>query len=55
MAKKCIILLRVSTDRQEIKSQKADLKLLAKADGYTKDEMIFIEGVGASAIKLNKK
>jgi len=50
---KCIILLRVSTDRQEIESQRKDLVNLAKADGYSKDEMIFIEGVGASAIKLN--
>ena len=53
MAKKAILLVRVSTDRQEIDTQKKDLKQLAIADGFNSSELKIIEGVGASAIKLN--
>lgn len=51
---KAILLVRVSTTRQEIDTQKKDLIEYAMADGYKKNELIIIEGVGASAIKLNK-
>lgn len=50
---KAIVLLRVSTDRQEIETQKKDLIKLARIDGYNESDLIPIEGVGASAIKLN--
>lgn len=53
MSKKAIVLLRVSTQRQEIESQRRDLIQLAKADGYSEGGLIFVEGVGASAIKMN--
>ena len=50
---KAIVLLRVSTDRQEIETQRKDLVELTRHDGYKESDLIFIEGVGASAIKLN--
>ena len=50
---KVILLLRISTTRQEIETQKNELVQLAKSDGYKENELIIIEGVGASAIKLN--
>lgn len=51
---KVILLIRTSTVRQEIESQKNELIQLAKSDNWTEEEMIIIEGVGSSAIKLNK-
>ncbi len=51
---KVILLVRTSTVRQEIESQKNELIQLAKSDNWTEEEMIIIEGVGSSAIKLNK-
>lgn len=53
--KKAIIMVRVSTDRQEVETQKTDLQELAKIDGFETNQLIYIEGVGASAIKLNEK
>lgn len=50
---KAIVLLRVSTDRQEIETQRKDLIELTRHDGYKERDLIFIEGIGASAIKLN--
>lgn len=50
---KAILLVRVSTVRQEILTQKKELVEYALADGYKKSDIIIIEGVGASAIKLN--
>ena len=50
---KAIVLLRVSTDRQEIETQRKDLIELTRYDGYKESDLIFIEGVGASAIKMN--
>lgn len=52
---KAILLLRVSTEKQEIESQKEELTKLAIADKYKTKDLIYIEGVGASAIKLNDK
>lgn len=51
---KAIILVRVSTVRQEIDAQRRELEQLATADGWKSDDLIVIEGVGASAIKLNE-
>lgn len=50
---KAILLVRVSTTKQEITTQTQELVDYAIADGYTKNDLIIIEGVGASAIKLN--
>ena len=49
--KKAIIWLRVSTNKQELDSQKHDLVELAKLEGYSESQLIYIEGLGASAIK----
>lgn len=53
MSAKIIILVRISTTRQEIETQKKELIELAVSDKYNKEDIIVIEGVGASAIKLN--
>lgn len=50
---KAILLVRTSTTKQEITSQTKELVEYAIADGYNKSDLIVIEGVGASAIKLN--
>lgn len=50
---KVIILVRTSTTKQEVETQKKELLEYAKSDCYSKDDIIIIEGVGASAIKLN--
>ena len=46
-------MVRVSTVRQEIDAQRRELEQLAIADGWRSEDLIVIEGVGASAIKLN--
>ena len=53
MSAKIIILVRISTTKQEILTQKKELIELATSDGWEKEDLIVIEGVGASAIKLN--
>lgn len=50
---KAILLVRVSTTRQEIETQTQELVDYAIADGWKQKDLIIIEGVGASAIKLN--
>lgn len=50
---KAILLVRVSTTKQEITTQTKELVDYALSDGYNKSDLIIIEGVGASAIKLN--
>ena len=47
-------MVRVSTVRQEIDAQRRELEQLATADGWRSEDLIVIEGVGASAIKLNE-
>ena len=49
-----ILLIRTSTTRQEIEAQKNELIQLATSDGWKNEDLIVIEGVGASAIKFNK-
>lgn len=51
---KAIIWCRVSTDKQELESQKADLIVKAKADGFKEEDLIVIGEKGASAIKMNE-
>ena len=50
---KALLLVRTSTIKQEIATQTQELVDYAIADGYKKSDLIIIEGVGASAIKLN--
>ena len=50
---KVILMVRVSTFKQEIEALKRELQELAIADGWKQRDLIIIEGVGASAIKLN--
>lgn len=50
---KVILLVRVSTAQQEVEAQRNELVELALADGFKHEDMVIIEGVGASAIKLN--
>ena len=50
---KAIGIVRISTVRQEMEAQKSELLDFIKADGFTDDDIIVIEGEGASAIKLD--
>lgn len=52
--KKAILWVRVSTKDQRTKEQKKETLNLMLKDGYTDDRIIPIEGVGASAIKVDK-
>ena len=52
--KKIVLFCRVSTDRQSYDEQLEDLVKFAKSRGINDDEMLIIEGAGASAIKLNE-
>ena len=54
MDKKAIIWLRVSTKRQDLTKQKEELTTFAKSEGYSEDQLIYIEGLGASAIKQDE-
>lgn len=51
---KALIWLRVSTKKQELDSQREELVRLALYDGWKKDQLLYIEGLGASAIKMNE-
>jgi len=51
---KALIWLRVSTKKQELESQKKELVKLALFDGWKEKDLIFIEGLGASAIKMDE-
>lgn len=50
---KAIAVLRVSTDSQQIDDQRSELYEFIKSQGY--DEIIPIEAIGASAVKLNDR
>lgn len=52
---RAIILVRVSTDRQEFENQRNELIQMAVADGFSKENLIIIEGEGASARKVDEK
>lgn len=51
MEAKAILWCRVSTNKQEVESQKEDLVKYALSDGYKEENLIPIEAWGASAIK----
>ena len=55
MIYKAIALLRVSTDRQELESQKEDLIPYIKSKGFKESEILWMEFKGASAITINSK
>lgn len=50
---KAIAIIRTSTVRQEIESQKQEVINWAKKDGWNKEDIIVIGDAGASAIKLD--
>lgn len=53
--KKVVIIVRTSTVRQEIDSQREEVIKYAMADGYTLDEIEVIGDAGSSAIKLDER
>ena len=53
--KKILAILRVSTDKQEIESQKLELGTFIKSKGFSEDEIEWLEAKGASARSLNNK
>ena len=50
---KALGILRISTVRQELEMQRTELLEFIKADGYNDEDIILIEGEGASAIKMD--
>lgn len=55
MKKKILAIIRTSTIKQEILSQKKDLIEFCISKGFKEEEIIFVEGRGASARKKNEK
>lgn len=51
--KKVIALIRTSTDKQEVESQRNEVISLILSDNYKEDEIEVVGGAGASAIKLD--
>lgn len=48
---KILVFLRVSTEAQELDTQRDEMRDFVKSMGYT--DVVYVEGVGASAIKIN--
>ena len=48
---KCLCMIRVSTERQQLEDQHREMEVFCQSEGY--DEIVFVEDKGASAIKLN--
>ena len=48
---KCLVMIRVSTERQKVEDQHNEMEVFCHGEGY--DEIVFVEDRGASAIKLN--
>lgn len=55
MGKKILAVIRTSTIKQEIQSQKLDLIKFCCSKGFKEIDIIFVEGFGASARKRNEK
>ena len=53
--KKAVIIVRTSTVRQEIDSQREEVIKYAMADGYSFEELVVIGDAGSSAIKLDER
>ena len=54
LKRKCILLVRVSTDAQDLAQQTDKVKSQALSDGYTEDSIIVIEDK-ESAVKLSEE
>lgn len=54
MSIKAIVLIRTSTIKQEIESQRAETIAFARSDNFNDEEIKVIGGEGASAIKLDE-
>lgn len=52
---KILLILRVSTDVQDLEEQKREMIDFAISEGYNMDNIICLEAKGASAIKINDK
>lgn len=52
---KTLVVVRVSTDEQDIDSQKKELIGFLNSKGLKEKDFIYLEAVGASAVKLNDK
>lgn len=50
---KILVWLRVSTETQELVNQKNEMRDFVKSMGYDENNIIYVEGIGASAIKIN--
>ena len=50
---KILVWLRVSTEQQELVNQKNEMRDFVKSMGYDENNIIYVEGIGASAIKIN--
>ena len=55
MANKILAVIRTSTIRQEIESQKKDIIEFCLSKGFSEDDIVFVVGFGASARKQNEK
>lgn len=53
--KKILLILRVSTDAQDLEEQKKEMIEFALSEGYSLDNIIYLEGKGASAIKIDDR
>lgn len=53
--KKILLILRVSTDAQDLEEQKKEMIEFALSEGYSLDNIICLEGKGASAIKIDDR
>lgn len=51
--RKILVFLRVSTETQELVNQRNEMVDFVKSMGYNEGDCVFVEGVGASAIKIN--
>lgn len=52
---KVLIMVRVSTDRQDTEGQHNEMVEFCRCEGFNESDMIFVEDEGASAIKLDDK
>ena len=55
MAKKVLAIVRASTVKQEVESQKSELTAFLLTKGFTADEIVYLEAKGASAHLANKE
>lgn len=55
MAKKVLAIIRASTIKQEVESQKEELTAFLLTKGFTADDIVYLEAKGASAHLANKE